>query len=297
MNKRGGRILPRLSDKTKSRLKKGAALAAALGYLYYTGNKPKQISPGEVAKILSEERRKQTKLSLKKKPQIPASSSEQQTQEASPQIPPASSSEQEIQEGPPQLPPASSSEPLPSYDELEGSLRPTDSEDEEFLIPPSPKQRRRKYRIKKLNNLIKKIGMEARTPPAMRENPLTVTPEQVGGEVPARKGIRRITPTMMTTPPVQGNLMKEQAKTKGLNEYGDMLEDLEYAYLDDPDPPEIDNLMTQDDLIDRSRPMNVDMRDVPIEWQTLSGQKRLGNVIENIERVYEQAMKKQKKSN
>lgn len=37
---RGGRILPRilprLSKKTKSRLKKGAALAAALGYLYYT---------------------------------------------------------------------------------------------------------------------------------------------------------------------------------------------------------------------------------------------------------------------
>jgi hypothetical protein len=195
MDERGGRILPRLSDKTKSRLKKGAALAAALGYLYYTGDNPKQIPPKEVAKRRSEERRKENvkKLSLKKKdkrrinPQVVPASERRVNPQITSIQPEQPSSKRQITSSEPEEPSSKrqmissepQEEPLPSFEELEDSVR-TDPEDERFTIPPSRQQRIRKKRIKKFNRLLKEIGIKPLTPPGMRPNALTVTPEQTG---------------------------------------------------------------------------------------------------------------------
>lgn len=109
------------------------------------------------------------------------------------------------------------------------------------------------------------------------------------------KGIKRITPTMITpgkkritptmTAPVQGNLMQKGPKTKGLNEYSQMLQDLEARY-NVGEAPKIDNLLTREDLLDRSSSMQVDMRDAPMQYQNFSGQQRFDDAVDRIYQRY-----------
>jgi len=97
------------------------------------------------------------------------------------------------------------------------------------------------------------------------------------------QGKKRITPMM--TAPVQGNLMKKGPKTKGLNEYSQMLQDLEARY-NVGEAPKIDNLLSREDLLDRSSSINVDMRDAPMQYQNFSGQQRFDDAVDRIYQRY-----------
>jgi hypothetical protein len=104
----------------------------------------------------------------------------------------------------------------------------------------------------------------------------SITPTPVQGK-------KRITPMM--TAPVQGNLMKKGAKTKGLNEYSQMLQDLEARH-NVGEAPKIDNLLSREDLLDRSSSINVDMRDAPMQYQNFSGQQRFDDAVDRIYQRY-----------